>query len=217
MADLEIPPGQKDPLKILLRLSPTKRADLLGRLEAVGPTLVAGKAALAEAAGLSANDATDVLYMLLGLYQAHNRAVLTPALLVETLRADDGLGPELDDSEEMIGFFDRLFTLKSSLGILSKAYRLAREHAHAFCTADIVSDLRPVFDDVDESPVAATVIHTLRLAYHEGIDLKELYVALDADDLRQLSSALDRALKKDSSLSTFANNAGLPLLATEDE
>ncbi len=155
--------------------------------------------------------------MLLGLYQANLRAILTPALLVETLRGDDELGSEVTDSEEMAEFFGRLFTLKSSLGIFSKAYRLAREHEHAFCTADIVSDLRPVFDEVGESPVAATVVHTLRLAYHEGMDYKELFVGLDANDLQQLSGVLERALKKDSSLSTFAENVDLPLLAMEGE
>lgn len=95
MASLEIPKGQKGPLKILLRLEPAKRAALLDSLEEVGPTLVAGKEALAEAAGLLENDAADVLYMLLGLYQANRREILTPALLVEALQADSDLSSEL--------------------------------------------------------------------------------------------------------------------------
>lgn len=86
-----------------------------------------------------------------------------------------------------------------------------------FCVADIVTDLRPVFDDVEQSPVAVAVVHTLRLAYHKGVGLEELFVGLDAGDLQSLSSVVDRALKKDRSLSAFAEKVGLPLLTTEDE
>ncbi len=218
MTSVEIPRTQKGPLRALLRLDSETRTALLDKLEEAGPTLVAGKAALVETAGVSADDAAEILYTLLGIYYASRRKVLDPSRLVQALRADEELGKDLSDSEEMAAFFERLFTLDSSLGILSKAHRLAREHANLFCTADIVSDLRPVFDGADKPPVAATIVHTLRLAYHTGDGtLEELFVGLGEGDLESLSSILRRALKKDRSLHSFAEMKGLPLLATEEE
>ncbi len=220
MSSIEIPQSQRAPLKTLLRLDSLKREALLDSLEEAGSSLVASRAALADATGLSAADADDTLYMLLGLYHAHRRRVLDPASLTKALRADDDLGAEASgDEEDLESFFERLFTLESSLGILSKAYRLTREHAHTYCAADIVSDLRPVFDDVEGRPVAATLVHTLRLAYHKGPSLKleELFIGLSKADLEHLSSVISRALKKDKSLEDFAKEARLPLLSTEDE
>ncbi|MCP3959669.1 MAG: hypothetical protein GY719_17610 [bacterium] len=220
MPPLDIPKSQKKPLELLLNLGPESRRELLDNLEGKGADLVASTNPLADTAGLSEDAAEEVLYMLLGLYQAYGRKIVRPALLVETLKSDETLGLLVKDAEEeLVAFFERLFALESSLGILSKVFRLATEHERRFCTADIMTDLRPVFDDVESGPVAATIVNTLRLTFHQGprFELEEVFIGLGESDLNSLSSTVDRALKKCRSLSGYAKTADLPLLATGDE
>jgi hypothetical protein len=73
-------------------------------------------------------------------------------------------------SSERELFKGKLFTLLSSdfFGIVAKAYDLATE-GRTFCSARILTDLRPVFGArVEDGPQAMVVLHTLKLTYHEG-------------------------------------------------
>jgi len=57
----------------------------------------------------------------------------------------------------------------------------------------------------------------LKLAYHEGDDSKEFFVALDTEDLRHLRDLIDRAITKESFLKKFVKPSGVPLITIEEE
>lgn len=85
---------------------------------------------------------------------------------------------------------------------LVKAWSLQFENERDFCSARIVTDVRPVFSrDVSSGPAAMLLQHHLKLAYHEGSqDLKYFYVTLTDQDLAELRRILDRAEAKSRSL-----------------
>src|SRR6266511_3734021 len=63
---------------------------------------------------------------------------------------------------------------------LVKAWSLQFENERDFCSARIITDVRPVFPkDVSSGAVAMLLQHHLKLAYHEGTpDLKYFYLTL---------------------------------------
>jgi hypothetical protein len=85
--------------------------------------------------------------------------------------------------------------------LLSKAKRLQRDGERLYCDAKIISDIRPVFGaKPTDRPTGAVVTHTLKLGYHEGGEHKEFHIILDLVDLDLLTSIVNRALAKDTTL-----------------
>jgi hypothetical protein len=100
---------------------------------------------------------------------------------------------------------NELLPLASMAVVADKAKELQLEREKTFCSARVVTDIRPVFgNDATEEPTLMTVIQTLRIGYHESGSPghKELYIALDASDITSLKAALDRAEKKAKTLKT---------------
>jgi hypothetical protein len=88
------------------------------------------------------------------------------------------------------------------LSLVSKANNLAGEDERSFCDARIITGVRPVFPDSPEtSPTSMVVVQRLKIEYHVvGSKHKELYISVDADDLRRLQSVISRAQAEAKSL-----------------
>jgi len=104
----------------------------------------------------------------------------------------------------------RLLSLEA-LNVVSKALNLRSEHEHILCSARILTDVRPLYGPNPKVPPNAVVItHMLRLAYHEGDKIKEIYIALDAEDIKELRVLLDRAESKADSVKALFDSLRLP-------
>jgi hypothetical protein len=81
------------------------------------------------------------------------------------------------------------------LSVTSKAKSLAVEDERAFCHARIMTELRPVFtEDAEAGPKAMVMVHRLKVVYHSAdSEHKEIYLVLDADDLKTIRKQIDRA------------------------
>jgi hypothetical protein len=107
---------------------------------------------------------------------------------------------------------ERLLSI-DTLHIVSKAARLQRDGERLYCSAKIISDVRPVFGaDPSTRPLGAVLTHVLQIGYHEGADHKEFHIILDSDDLTALGDLVRRAQAKDKSLREFLKSAELPNL-----
>ena len=83
----------------------------------------------------------------------------------------------------------------------AKAKALALEHENSFCRAKIFTDIRPVFGgDALTQPDTAVIVNCLKLTYHHGSGLKDLFVTLTREDLDALGEVLDRAKTKTETL-----------------
>lgn len=105
------------------------------------------------------------------------------------------------------------FLSLDSIGIQSRAINLLREQDHAFCGARVLTDIRPLFaNDLKASPTAGLIVHTLRISYHQGADLKQFYVAMDSEDIEALKKVLSRADSKAENLQSVLEAAKITCL-----
>lgn len=95
----------------------------------------------------------------------------------------------------------------------SKALAIGSTHERVFANAQLVTDLRPLFDeDLDRNPgpEAALLSHTLNLHYIASDGRHDnFYIALDDDDISTLRQALDRAILKVQSLNALLEDSGI--------
>lgn len=103
-----------------------------------------------------------------------------------------------------------VLNIADPLGVIAKAGTLSVEHEHSLTESRILTDIRPVFeqDDPQAPPTGAMIIHTLKIGYRtDNNELKEFFVALDADDVRELSEQIARANAKAESLKSVLKRA----------
>jgi len=111
-------------------------------------------------------------------------------------------------------FKERLLLLLSNTQIYyaSKTKELATEYGNVYINSRIVSDIRPVFGmDLDEAPKGGIIIHNLHIHYkadEEG-DHKDIFLALDSQDIQYLKTIIMRAEKKENALKLILEKSGL--------
>ena len=105
-----------------------------------------------------------------------------------------------------------MLSLKT-VSLSSKVQRLRLEYPNTFHDAMVLTDIRPIFDKVEDRPVGGAITHTLKIEYHEVGEHKQFYVALDAEDLQKMKKILQRAEAKESSLKSLLNDASVPDLS----
>ena len=131
------------------------------------------------------------------------------AMLVAAMQMTGGdlVLPEADK----VTFSEKLARLLSidTLERSTKVEQLRTDHLSILEDAKIVTDLRPVFDKPGERPVGAIITHTLKIITHESGEHKELYFALDGDDVLMLKRLAERALEKMASLKDFINSTNI--------
>lgn len=89
-----------------------------------------------------------------------------------------------------------------SFAAFGKAVDIARESDRLLHTSRVITDVRPVFgQEASSNPLGAVIVHTLRLDYLEGNDVKTISFALTSPDLAQLKRTVERAQAKESTLS----------------
>lgn len=105
----------------------------------------------------------------------------------------------------------------SSAERTAKAYALAQEAEHILSDVRVLTDLRPVFDDVDKLPPGAVVTHTLKLEYFYSGEARQMFLALNEKDLRKLSEVADRAIKKQARVAELLRKSGVEHIALDTE
>lgn len=176
-----------------------------------------------SAANISSADANDMMEVLITLYILRSRQESpVPDFVKDVSRAMDeteaeGLKLSGDDRDR---FQDRLAELLSieSATVESKAIDVQFENEHTFHSARIVTDVRPIFGpDPEDAPIGAVIVHMLKITYRERTRMRDLFVALDTEDVSTLGDLADRADLKAKSLKAFLAKAGLPLISLNDE
>lgn len=124
-------------------------------------------------------------------------------------RADEELKPSELRRQSLQERLEKLLELEP-LSYAAKAMGLSGQFLCLFCDAKILTDLRPIFGKPEEEPVGAVITHTLKLGYHEHGDHKELYIALDPEDIATLKKVLERAESKAMSLGALVRKIGMP-------
>jgi hypothetical protein len=103
-----------------------------------------------------------------------------------------------------------------SMRILAKMEELTHYEGRAYCSARILTDLRPVFgDEIDAGPCGFSIVHNLNLRFHEVGDQgrhRTLQLLLSGEDIDELVGVLERAKLKAKTLRSTLDSAGIRYL-----
>jgi hypothetical protein len=109
-----------------------------------------------------------------------------------------------------------LLSPEHSIGILQKATKLRYDHQNILHNANIITDLRPVFDGAGREIQLMIATYMLQIDYTEGGVRKALSAALDAKDVAKLKSICERAETKTATLKDKLKGQPWPILISGD-
>lgn len=118
----------------------------------------------------------------------------------ELLRA---MGVYLDENPILVSF---------------KAQRLSYLHERIYRDAEILTDVRPVFDDPGGKILECIISHSLVITHSTAGRQERFHLTLDAEDVLKLRKACDRAIIKAQTLkNTLGRNADWNIHMLRDE
>lgn len=227
MARLTIPEEYRPGFAVLLNLEKSQVEELVSALKEQQPTSsrISLRANVASNVGhierSELNSVVDTLVSLFALRDSLNLS--TPEFVgaisdaIEQSGTDELTFLELEMRESFEATLTQLLEI-DSLEVTAKAIGLAYEQDHIMHGSPrVLTDVRPIFgsDSTEASVRGAMVIHTLRLDYHEGSRVSELFLALDAEELEELIGVLERAKSKAESLKQFLRDSPVHYVDSE--
>lgn len=152
-------------------------------------------------AELKASEIRSILSTVFSLISLNIREeVAKEEFINDIVTSYDEINPELKETnrKKLIDHLQILLEADGQVKHTIKAATLLRENEKIYIESRVLSDIRIVFEENIKKPKqCAVIIHQLKIAYHESGEPKELFVALDNEDLKQLKETADRAIEKD--------------------
>jgi hypothetical protein len=219
-APLKIPDRYKPGMSLLASLSDESFLEVFNALQHAPPASRDHRELSAciapEIKTRGTKELTQLLDTLTSLYRLRGRMNLAPEKLAEDVYA----ASSTDENTKVQGdraslFKERLakfVSLESLNVVFAKAKELQLEAERILCDARILTDLRPVFgSNVGDYPSAMIIVHTLKLGYHDSdaVKHKEMFIALDSEDIVKLKDVLIRAEEKTKTLKSKLDAAGI--------
>ena len=168
----------------------------------------------------SDGDLDEIMETLISLYALRDSMGLDLPEFVELVdeMMEESHIEELNfaDDEDRENFNTKLTQLLSvySLDISARAADILYERERTIHgTPRIFTDIRPVFGaDPKIGPRGAVLVHTLKIRYHEGREIQEVFLGLDTDQVNELMGVLERAISKAEALKRFLEDKDVPYI-----
>lgn len=218
---LTIPKKDREGLQRLFDLSSSGWGNLFDGVKKTTPVLPISTFSKNLAENLSA-DVEDIRYIvgiltiLISLVEDYPG---TEEQLFEHLHnaIKDPDGPALEPSKKEWELFreniSKLYSDAGPIGLITKARDVTYEEERLLVDTRIITDLRPVYKtEIGDMPEAFVVTHSLKIVTQESGRIKELYYALNSDDLNDLELMIKRARKKEQSLKRIAEKVKIPYI-----
>jgi len=175
-----------------------------------------------EVKDVSDVDAQNVLTTLFSLINLKDEADSSDDDFVQDVINSYAIQKEGTSEEEKINLranLTKLLEIGNSISSTIKAHRLLGEHEKILVGSRILTDVRMVFDDnIDSDIEYATIIHKLRLSYIENGETKNIFFALDINDLKHIKNSADRAIEKEGLIvNNKFHEKGLSFLKLEND
>lgn len=220
--DLHVPKRDRTAFSALISYDADRLGVLLEALENLTPTRSVRNSVrqVADRARLPETEVHQILTVLVSLFTLMDDRAISreklPDKVLTALEADSEI--ELPEAKKgpLRDFLSKVLNLAGTLGVTAKSWNIVRDSERMYCHSRILTDIRPVFVPETEKPGASIVIHNLKIAYHEGDDLREFFIALDGEDLYELRRVVDRAIRKEENLRQETAKTSLSLLEEGD-
>jgi hypothetical protein len=121
--------------------------------------------------------------------------------------AEEDLGETLSKVRDQAK--QRLMELlgQRTIGFAAKARETERNFERSYCKAEMLTDIRPMFDNGDGAPLAAVLTYTLKITYHQRERMKDFFVTLTSDDLSELEDLVNQARFESEQLAAILEKA----------
>lgn len=218
---IQIPEEDRDKVASLLSLQPEALQRLRAVLSEVEPRLRVRDLVdeVVSRLDLPRRQISDTISTLATLYWLVGEVHLAPEEVIgEFFEAaqktgDDRLKVDEAKRNALFAPLSDLLSLEHTLGVTSKAAFVASQVPLHYHGAKVLTDARPVFtSDPSTAPAAFVINHTLQVRGRGNDENTEWFISLDANDLRDLKDAVERALEKEKSLKAFMEKTGVPVL-----
>lgn len=202
--DFEIENQQIEDLEIIAKIDPNSFQDMLTILEEITPPPLEvsklRKILLNRISGSKENIEIEclvqsVIRSLVFFYNLTNQTKLDAEKVFNEIEICHDLNKESNQWQEIRPIFIKMLKLPN-IAIVSKALNLAFEYSNLLNVANIVTDIRPVFNDSAEKIEGALISHTLTIHYDNAWGDNVMTVAIDNEDILDLIKSCERALKK---------------------
>lgn len=215
---IRIPEHQLEAFGRLLRLSSSEWDAVINALQKATPAIPMDDFSenVASHLGVLAGRAKDVVLVLASMLSLRDNFPAPVEKLLDELR-NAARSKELKFSEDEWNCFAthlrKFFAAETALETVAKAQNVTYEEQRILIDSRIITDLRPVFrQQIGSKPEAFIVTHALRIAYHENEQTKEMYFALDKEDLKKLHDVVARAIQKEATLKNVVKSTTVPVL-----
>ncbi len=205
MPSLNIPDTQKQGFKYFIGLKDNIRLQLIKEIEKAKIGLSPDELAreLSKKISIEKSNLDAIITLIFSLFSAKEYLGISVDLftdgIVEALeRMDDAkLKPSKNLKEQLI----ELLSTKDSFYFTFKANNLAAEREKLLYNTNILTDIRPVFGEGQDYKIKCSlIIHNLKIEFLEHSEHKEIYLALDSEDLKKLKDNLTRAEEKEKAI-----------------
>jgi hypothetical protein len=221
MKSLKIPPQYQLGITLIIKIEESLFNKLLIAIAEVHPFISIESLVLEISPKLEEidiNDLQEILRAIRSIYSLRTEESLKNSEIVEgfseAISNDDAFLPL--SNEELENFkhrLNKLLAIDGSISISSKAIGLLQEYAHIFLKSRIVTDIRPIFkSEIKEGIAGALVVHTLKIEYQDASGLREFYVALDSNDVKNLQAQLSESIAESNVIQSMLNKANIVYL-----
>lgn len=220
MAAIPIPKEVQPSVAKLLQLSDEAAQEIMNALESAPLSFDDQELAENVAANVKSvepESANEVVQILFSLYVIRNKAeVPVPEFIDDFLE-----GVEKTDLKEILSkvstykfkqWLSRFMGVRA-LAFTANARVTQKAFEHTFCTGQMLTDIRPLFESNNGAArrvIAALITHTLKISYHEGNRVKDLFLSVDSEDLDTLEELIAQARAESERLQPLLDAAKIP-------
>ena len=223
--ELRIPVEDIPKMIIFLRLDDNQKEIILNQCDSYRPLKVGEKIQPIE----DFDDFPIIFDLVINLFKLYHRlhedqifedvdafiTQLTSSFIEQLKSKNYQFEEDFDDKiRSMKQFVKKFLTRDTLIFYYEKAMYLLFERSKLMLNSRIITDLRPVFkEEKIDPPKYCLIMHNLKIEYSKGLKEKEkVFYALDHQDLIQLHSQIERALKKEVEMQKLCKKVGLNIL-----
>ena len=223
MTELQIPEKFKPGFKLLISIDEKTVQSFIDSFQQAQPLQINDLVSVVTSRvnTLTKKEVKDVIETLISIHnlrdylQENNDASTNEVIEKISQAVEDDEELEITD-EQRQEFESRLVNflgLDNILSFRSKSIEVIREHERLFQNSRIHTDMRPVFESgLEDSPAGVAIVNMLKIEYVDLDGKHEFFVALDANDLKQLREQLDIADRKVKAIELMLNQVNIPYL-----
>jgi hypothetical protein len=225
LSQIVVPESELPRLRSLVKLTPEILEKIAAIIDQQPPSIEPETLSRTAAEELSLSDET--IYSLILLFWrwcfAYRKLGMSSDAFIEgvssgldSLPIDKWNEEHRDNWNKILPIIKRLISDDSKLVLSAKASGLLQDQHLLLCNSQVITDIRPVFDDSASTIKAFLAFHTLVLRCHEGDTEKNIYVVLDLQDVRKLREQLERAEQKEQLVKSNLMTANFTVIGTEN-